>query len=318
MFRRTAKPQPETVQVEKPDGKGRPTPTRKEAQAAAKERARMGMDKKSAQKVLRERRAQDNQKMREGMRTGDQRYLMERDKGPVRAFVRDYVDTRISFMEYLLPVLVLIMALQFAGQQQLSGAALVGHDPAARARGGVAALAAQQGDPHPVPRGEHPRLALLRADAGDPAPAAADAQAAAEAAPTPAQALLTLPGSYCSVEPHRAVDLTLALEQGDRGRALVGELGPELADPRLGLGAGGKLLAAVGRLDGRAVFGLEPPPPRVVGGRGHSGLLDVGLHERGAGDHEHLGAAADVHQHLGAVLDLVVEQRQRDALAQRR
>ena len=121
MFRRTAKQQPEPVQVEKPDGKGRPTPTRKEAQAAAKQRARMGMDKKTAQKVLRERRAQDQRKMREGMRTGDQRYLMERDKGPVKAFVRDYVDTRISFMEYLLPVLVLIMALQFAGQPQLSG-----------------------------------------------------------------------------------------------------------------------------------------------------------------------------------------------------
>jgi len=120
VFRRTSKQQPEPVQVEKPGGKGRPTPTRKEAQAAAKERARMGMDKKSAQKVLRDRRAQDNQKVREGMRSGDQRYLMERDKGPVRAFVRDYVDTRISFMEYLLPVLVLIMALQFAGQQQLS------------------------------------------------------------------------------------------------------------------------------------------------------------------------------------------------------
>lgn len=120
VFRRTAKQQPEPVQVEKPGGKGRPTPTRKEAQAAAKERARLGTDKKSAQKLLRERRAQDNQKVREGMRTGDQRYLMERDKGPVRAFVRDYVDTRISFMEYLLPVLVLIMALQFAGQQELS------------------------------------------------------------------------------------------------------------------------------------------------------------------------------------------------------
>jgi hypothetical protein len=119
VFRRTSKQQAEPVQVEKPGGKGRPTPTRKEAQAAAKERARMGKDKKSA-KVLRERRAQDNQKVREGMRSGDPRYLMERDKGPVRAFVRDYVDTRISFMEYLLPVLVLIMALQFAGQQQLS------------------------------------------------------------------------------------------------------------------------------------------------------------------------------------------------------
>jgi hypothetical protein len=122
VFRRTSKQQPEPVQVEKPGGKGRPTPTRKEAQAAARERAKLGMDKKTAQKVLRERRAEDNKKVREGMRTGNPRYMMERDKGPVKAFVRDYVDTRISFMEYLLPVLVVIMALQFAGQQSLSGA----------------------------------------------------------------------------------------------------------------------------------------------------------------------------------------------------
>ncbi len=122
MFRRNAKQQPESVHAEKPGGKGRPTPSRKDAQAAARERARMGMDKKTAQKVLKERRADDNKKVREGMRTGNPRYMMERDKGPVKALVRDYVDTRISFMEYLLPVLVVIMVLQFAGQQSLSGA----------------------------------------------------------------------------------------------------------------------------------------------------------------------------------------------------
>ena len=196
MFRRTAKPQPETVQVEKPDGKGRPTPTRKEAQAAAKERARMGMDKKSAQKVLRERRAQDNQKMREGMRTGDQRYLMERDKGPVRAFVRDYVDTRISFMEYLLPVLVLIMALQFAGQPQASGALWSATILLLVLEVAWLLSRLSREIRTRFPEENTPRLALLLADAGAPAAAAADAQAAAEAAATPAQALLTLPGSY--------------------------------------------------------------------------------------------------------------------------
>ncbi len=122
VFRRTAKKQTETYEVYKPGGKGRPTPSRKDAQAASRERARMGMDKKTAQKVLKARRSEDNKKVREGMRTGNPRYMMERDKGPVKAFVRDYVDTRISFMEYLLPVLVIIMVLQFAGQQQLSGA----------------------------------------------------------------------------------------------------------------------------------------------------------------------------------------------------
>ncbi|MCW2757268.1 MAG: rane protein [Nocardioidaceae bacterium] len=100
--------------VDKVGGKGHATPSRKVAQAAAKERAKAGADKKAAQKVLRERQSTANQKMREGMKNGDERYLMERDKGPVKRFVRDFVDTRFSFMEYLLPVLVIIMVMQFS------------------------------------------------------------------------------------------------------------------------------------------------------------------------------------------------------------
>ncbi|WP_246004856.1 DUF3043 domain-containing protein [Nocardioides marmorisolisilvae] len=90
-------------------GKGRPTPSRKEAEAAASERARAGMDKKAAQKLLREKRTESNRKMREGMKAGDERYLPARDQGPVKRFVRDYVDSRITFAEFLLPVLILIM-----------------------------------------------------------------------------------------------------------------------------------------------------------------------------------------------------------------
>ncbi len=93
----------------KPDGKGRPTPSRKEAEAAAKLRARAGVDKKAAQKVLREKRADSNRKMREGMKAGDEKYLPARDQGPVKSFVRDWVDSRLTFAEFLLPVLVLIM-----------------------------------------------------------------------------------------------------------------------------------------------------------------------------------------------------------------
>ena len=96
MFRRTKKQQTVTVHQEKANGKNRPTPTRREAEAAARQRAKAGMDKKAAQKLLRERRAESNRKVREGMRTGDPRYLMDRDKGPVKAFVRDYVDVRIQ------------------------------------------------------------------------------------------------------------------------------------------------------------------------------------------------------------------------------
>jgi hypothetical protein len=119
VFRRTAKSETPAV-IEKPGGKGRPTPTRREAEAAARARAKAGGgDKKAAQKLLRERRTTENQKVREGMRAGDERYLMARDKGPVKKFIRDFVDVRLSFMEFLLPVLVIIMALQFSGQTQL-------------------------------------------------------------------------------------------------------------------------------------------------------------------------------------------------------
>jgi Protein of unknown function (DUF3043) len=122
VFRRTDKA--ETTQplppVDKgPGAKGRPTPSRKEAEAAARERAKGTMDKKAAQKVLRERRADSNSKMRQGMRSGEERYLPTRDKGPVRRFIRNYVDARISVAEFLLPLLLLIMAMQYSGVRDL-------------------------------------------------------------------------------------------------------------------------------------------------------------------------------------------------------
>jgi hypothetical protein len=115
LFRRTDKSEPATEAVVKEGGKGRPTPTRKDAQAAAKERARAGMDKKAAQKLLRERRAENNKKMREGMKTGEERFLPPRDQGPVKRFIRNWVDSRLTFTEFLLPVLIAIMVLSSLG-----------------------------------------------------------------------------------------------------------------------------------------------------------------------------------------------------------
>jgi len=121
VFRRTSKtesPQPD-ISEKGPGAKGRPTPTRKEAEAAARQRAKTGMDKKTAQKVLRERRAESNAKVRQGMRTGDERYLPNRDKGPVKRFIRDYVDARPSIAEFLLPVLIAIMVLQYSQNDRM-------------------------------------------------------------------------------------------------------------------------------------------------------------------------------------------------------
>jgi Protein of unknown function (DUF3043) len=121
VFRRTSKtesPQPD-ISAKGPGAKGRPTPTRKEAEAAARARAKTTMDKKTAQKVLRERRTESNSKVREAMRTGDERYLPARDKGPVKRFIRDYVDARLSIAEFLLPVLIAIMVLQYSSNARM-------------------------------------------------------------------------------------------------------------------------------------------------------------------------------------------------------
>lgn len=115
MFRRSKSDESATTVTDAPvkeGGKGRPTPTRREAEAAAKARAKAPMDKKAARQVLRDQRASQNAKMREGMRTGDERYLPARDQGKVKKFTRDFVDARISMAEFLLPLLVIIMVMQ--------------------------------------------------------------------------------------------------------------------------------------------------------------------------------------------------------------
>ncbi|HJR38260.1 MAG TPA: DUF3043 domain-containing protein [Nocardioidaceae bacterium] len=120
MFRRT---KPETTTVEttavKEGGKGRPTPSRREAEAAAKARARGAKNKKEAARQLRERRSQQNAKMREGLKTGDERFLPARDQGKVRRFVRDRIDSRLCMAEFLLPLLLIIMVLQYSGNPTL-------------------------------------------------------------------------------------------------------------------------------------------------------------------------------------------------------
>ena len=122
MFRRTEKtesPENDIAEDKGPGAKGRPTPTRKEAEAAARNRARAPMDEKAAQKLQRERRAESNARMRQGMKSGDERYLPARDQGPVKRFVRDYVDARLSIAEFLLPLLIVIMVMQYSQNDQL-------------------------------------------------------------------------------------------------------------------------------------------------------------------------------------------------------
>jgi Protein of unknown function (DUF3043) len=114
--RRTAKKSEPPV-VEEPearvDGKGRPTPKRSEAEKARKKRMTPPRDRKQAAALQRERMRSEREKRMQAMKTGDERYLPARDRGPVRHFVRDFVDARRSAAEFLLPLLVVILMLSF-------------------------------------------------------------------------------------------------------------------------------------------------------------------------------------------------------------
>lgn len=120
MFRRTKPEESTAAVVVKPGGKGRPTPTRREAEAASRLRAKGAKNKKQAAKTLRARRTSDNAKMRQGLRSGDERYLPARDQGKTRRFIRDLVDSRFCAAEFLLPLLVVIMIGQALGYQSFA------------------------------------------------------------------------------------------------------------------------------------------------------------------------------------------------------
>jgi hypothetical protein len=118
LFRRSKTDSATPPSEVKEGGKGHATPTRKEAQAAAKARAKAPRTRKEIAAAQREGRLDSSQKTRAAMKGGDPRYLPPRDKGPVKAFIRDTVDSRFSFVELMIPLLILTMLLGWSGNVQ--------------------------------------------------------------------------------------------------------------------------------------------------------------------------------------------------------
>jgi hypothetical protein len=120
--RRTTKKSDEEVAEQMSEttaGKGRPTPKRSEAEQQRKKRMAPPRNRKEAAAIQRERTRGEREKRMKAMQSGDERYLPTRDRGPVRRFTRDFIDSRRNVGELLLPLLVLILVLSFVGQSQL-------------------------------------------------------------------------------------------------------------------------------------------------------------------------------------------------------
>ena len=104
--------------------KGRPTPKRKEAEAANK-RPLVPVDRKSAAKAAREAQRERREREYKAMQTGDERYLPARDRGPVRRYVRDYVDARYSLGEFFLPIAAVCLVIQLSFAQVNASVSLI-------------------------------------------------------------------------------------------------------------------------------------------------------------------------------------------------
>lgn len=92
----------------KATGKGRATPSRKQ-QEAANLRPLVGKKTPEARKAEKMRVREDRIKARNGMANGDEKYLGVRDRGPQKKFVRDFVDSKFTLGEMVMPALMLVI-----------------------------------------------------------------------------------------------------------------------------------------------------------------------------------------------------------------
>ncbi len=92
-------------------GKGRPTPKRREAEKRRRTPVIAPATRKEASKAARSRARDDRLRARRALSSGDERNLPARDAGPVRRFVRDYVDRRRNAGGLFLPSALIVFLL---------------------------------------------------------------------------------------------------------------------------------------------------------------------------------------------------------------
>lgn len=110
IFRKSETPDPPepAPQAQRPGSKGRPTRTRKEAEAARR-RPLVVDDRKEARRRDRERASRQRMEAQQALMTGDESKMPHQHRGRERRYVRDLVDARHNIAEYFFPVAFLFM-----------------------------------------------------------------------------------------------------------------------------------------------------------------------------------------------------------------
>ncbi|MFG1646769.1 DUF3043 domain-containing protein [Amycolatopsis sp. NPDC049252] len=100
-------------------GKGKATPKRREAEAkrrgpvappptTMREAMKRNKELRKANPQSKEDRRSEAKVRRERMMAGDDKYLLPRDRGPVKAYVRDLVDSRRNLLGLFMPLAILV------------------------------------------------------------------------------------------------------------------------------------------------------------------------------------------------------------------
>ena len=106
-------------------GKGHATPTRKEREAANL-RPLVNSDRKAASKASRAKMAESRERARIGMANGEEKYLVARDRGPQRRYIRDFIDARFSVGEIMIPIMFVVIILTFVQDDVFQVLAILG------------------------------------------------------------------------------------------------------------------------------------------------------------------------------------------------
>lgn len=104
-------------------GKGRPTPTRAEREAAR--RRPLVANTKEERAAARAEMQKQRERARVGMAAGEERYLPVRDRGPQRRWVRDYVDAGWHLAEFVMPLMLIVIIVSLTPNQAVAYYAFV-------------------------------------------------------------------------------------------------------------------------------------------------------------------------------------------------
>lgn len=107
------------------EGKGHPTPKRRD-QEAANRRPLISDNRKVSKQQQKQAVAEERARMRRALDTGEEKYLPPRDKGPQRRYVRDYIDARWGVGEWLIIGVLIFLALSFMPSAQMQLISTIG------------------------------------------------------------------------------------------------------------------------------------------------------------------------------------------------